>query len=223
MNDKRAFRLLHREFTWQDGLYLWQSRIVSALADRYLKSGSGRRFLLRIRKAISQGLPQEHTALRELLIAENEKEPFTEEQLAALPHALTLSTLQLVVQTKDRALRAQAFRDGVRILRAFDRIDFTRLHDTLSVLHRKLMELDLHNYRNLDEHSRAHVCSRVVRYAKRHHLSECKAATMYAKQAPKPDTARRTALALSLFLALGTLFSVGGFLLFGRGARVRED
>ncbi|MBE6671927.1 MAG: DUF3131 domain-containing protein, partial [Ruminococcaceae bacterium] len=218
MNDKRAFRLLQREFTWQDGLYLWQSRIVSALADRYLKSGSGRRFLLRIRKAISQGLPQEHTALRELLIAENEKEPFTEEQLAALPHALTLSTLQLVVQTKDRALRAQAFRDGVRILRAFDRIDFTRLHDTLSVLHRKLMELDLHNYRNLDEHSRAHVCSRVVRYAKRHHLSECKAATMYAKQAPKPDTARRTALALSLFLALGTLFSVGGFLLFGRGA-----
>lgn len=214
MNRKLAFRRLQREFSDRDGLYLWQSKVSYAFDDSYLKTGKGKAFLARIANAISQTFPEHPEQLRIMFAGENQKEPFTEDQFACLENALILATLYRVTVSKTKEEKEQNFLRGVQILRMADRIDFSVLHDELSVLHQELMLCDLHCYRTLDDRSRAHVRRMVVRCANRHRISEKSAVHMYAENPLSPNTALRQKTAFILFFLFGIILCCLGFLLF---------
>lgn len=207
MNDKRSFRLLQKEFSYSDGLYLWQARFPSAICHPYLKTKQGRAFTARLSDKICQLSSPDAASLKAIFTEENKIKPFTEEQFQCLSHAVTLITLRYIYACRDEEQRRRRFAQSVCLLRSIDRIDLAKLHSELSLLHHTLLSLDPHSYRAMDDPSQAQLRSIILRYAKRRRQDPCDAARSYAEHPPVPNTKKRTRTALSLFLLFfATLF-----------------
>ncbi len=202
MKDNTAYRFLKKQFDKKDGWYLYETRYQSARKDAYLKTKAGAQW----RRRIDTLLTENETVSTELFLAliqkENKKLPFTEKQLASLDHAITLCALDFVAREKDRQRREQRFFHAQKILRLPEKIDFQMLYEKLSVLHGALMASNVYKYRDLDNLSRTAIRQEVLRYAKKHRVSEAEGARLYAKEKPKPRIHERKRAAFWLFFLL---------------------